>query len=91
MPKYDLAAHVESSRKGPCFVCAYLAGYPDYKHEPVYGDDHAVAFLSRYPTLRGYTIVAPRSHIVDVTGDEEDGRLVDFLWVVAQKLSPCAS
>jgi diadenosine tetraphosphate (Ap4A) HIT family hydrolase len=69
MPKYDLAAHVETSRTGPCFVCAYLAGHPDYEHEPVCADDHVVAFLSRYPTLRGYTIVAPRSHIVDVTGD----------------------
>jgi diadenosine tetraphosphate (Ap4A) HIT family hydrolase len=58
-----------SSRTGPCFVCAYLAGHPDYEQEPVCADDHVVAFLSRYPTLRSYTIVAPRSHIVDVTGD----------------------
>ena len=42
---------------------------PDYHHEPVYADECAVAFLSRYPTLRGYTIVAPREHVVDVTGD----------------------
>lgn len=69
MPKFDLSAHLERSRTGPCFVCAYLDGHPDYRHEPVHSDDHVVAFLSRYPTLLGYTIVAPRAHVVDVTGD----------------------
>jgi diadenosine tetraphosphate (Ap4A) HIT family hydrolase len=69
MPEFDLSMHVERSRTGPCFVCAYLGGHPDYEHEPIYGDDHVVAFLSRYPTLLGYTIVAPRAHVVDVTGD----------------------
>jgi histidine triad (HIT) family protein/ATP adenylyltransferase len=69
MQKFDLQAYVERSRTGPCFVCSYLAGHPDYEHEPVYADDSVVAFLSRYPTLLGYTIVAPRPHVVDVTGD----------------------
>src|SRR4029450_1956431 len=71
MPSFDLAAHVEHSKKGPCFVCAYLGGHPDYEHELVYGDEHVVAFLSRYPTLLGYTIVAPRAHVEDVTGDRQ--------------------
>ncbi len=69
MSKFDLSTHVERSRRGPCFVCAHLDGHPDYVHEPVYGDEVVVAFLSRYPTLLGYTIVAPRPHVVDVTGD----------------------
>jgi diadenosine tetraphosphate (Ap4A) HIT family hydrolase len=87
MPKYDLAAHVETSRTGPCFVCAYLSGHPDYEHEPVCADDHVVAFLSRYPTLRGYTIVAPRSHVVDVTGDRALFRRVsDMVHDVAEAL-----
>ena len=54
-PKYDLSTHIERSRKGPCFVCAYLGGHPDYVHEPVYTDDEVVAFPSRYPTLLRYT------------------------------------
>jgi diadenosine tetraphosphate (Ap4A) HIT family hydrolase len=66
---FDLAAYVERSRKGPCFVCASLAGDPAYPHHEVYADDVCVAFLNRYPTLRGYTLVAPRRHVVDVTGD----------------------
>src|SRR5215467_9266334 len=77
MPKYDPAAHAERSRKGPCFVCAYLSGHADYEHEPIYADDHVVGFLSRYPTLLGYTIVAPRAHVVDVTGDRKLFRRVN--------------
>src|SRR4029450_4473106 len=84
MPSFDLAAHVEHSKKGPCFVFAYLGGHPDYEHELVYGDDHV---LSRYPTLPGYTIVAPRAHVVDVTGDHElFRRVTDVVHDVAEAL-----
>ena len=84
---FDLAAHEERSRKGPCFVCAYLDGHPDYKHLPVYADEHVVAFLSRYPTLLGYTIVAPRAHVVDVTGDRKlFRRVTDVVHDVAEAL-----
>lgn len=87
MAKFDLAAHAERSRRGPCFVCACLDGHPDYVHEAVYADDHVVAFLSRYPTLLGYAIVAPRVHITDVTGDRELFRQVnDVVYDVAEAL-----
>src|SRR5215472_6422894 len=87
MAKYDLAAHAERSRKGPCFVCAYLSGHADYEHEPIYADDPVVGFLSRYPTLLGYTIVAPRAHVVDVTGDRKLFRRVnDVVHDVAEAL-----
>jgi diadenosine tetraphosphate (Ap4A) HIT family hydrolase len=35
----------------------------------IYEDDVAVAFLNKYPTLYGYTLVAPREHREQVTGD----------------------
>ncbi len=35
----------------------------------VYQDDRAIVFLNKYPTLYGYTLVAPRGHRVQVTGD----------------------
>ena len=66
---FDLKAYAERSQHGPCFVCAILAGDPAYRHHHVYADEVCVAFLNRYPTLRGYTLVAPREHVVDVTGD----------------------
>jgi diadenosine tetraphosphate (Ap4A) HIT family hydrolase len=92
MPKFDLSTHVERSRKGPCFVCAYLGGHPDYVHEPVYSDDGVVAFLSQYPTLLGYTIVAPRPHVVDVTGDYKLFRQVtDVVHDVAEALKKTLS
>ena len=34
----------------------------------VFEDDEHIAFLNRYPTLFGYTLVAPRKHLTDVTG-----------------------
>ena len=87
MPGFDLATHVDRSKKGPCFVCAYLGGHPDHEHEPVYDDHHVVAFLSRYPTLLGYTIVAPRAHVVDVTGDYNlFRRVTDVVHDVAEAL-----
>jgi histidine triad (HIT) family protein/ATP adenylyltransferase len=87
MAKFDLATHVKRARTGACFVWAYLGGHPDYAHEPVYSDDDVVAFLSRYPTLLGYTIVAPRTHIVDVTGDRAlFRRVTDVVHDVAEAL-----
>jgi ATP adenylyltransferase len=35
----------------------------------LYRDDVAVAFLNRYQTLLGYTLVAPVEHREEVTGD----------------------
>jgi diadenosine tetraphosphate (Ap4A) HIT family hydrolase len=68
-------------------VCAYLAGHSEYKHEHIFIDDNVVAFLSRYPTLLGYTIVAPSAHIVDVTGNRElFRRIVDVVHDVAEAL-----
>jgi diadenosine tetraphosphate (Ap4A) HIT family hydrolase len=87
MRQFDLVAHVERSKSGPCFVCAYISGDPEYEHEPLYADDHVVAFLSRYPTLLGYSIVAPRAHVVDVTGDRRLFRqLTDVVHDIAEAL-----
>ena len=65
----DLAALAERARNGPCFICAFLTGEPGYEHELLYQDEERVAFLARYPTLRGYTIVAPRRHLEQIGGD----------------------
>jgi diadenosine tetraphosphate (Ap4A) HIT family hydrolase len=65
----DIEAYIRRSQSGPCFVCELLAGNPDYRHHVVYEDDAAIAFLNKYPTLYGYTLVAPRQHREHVTGD----------------------
>jgi diadenosine tetraphosphate (Ap4A) HIT family hydrolase len=66
---FNMDAYVERSRSGPCFVCAVLAGNPRYQHHIMYEDDTAVAFLNKYPTLYGYTLVAPKAHREQVTAD----------------------
>jgi diadenosine tetraphosphate (Ap4A) HIT family hydrolase len=61
--------YVRRSREGPCFVCAILAGHPGYPHHDVYEDTATIAFLTRYPTLLGYCIVAPKRHVEDWVGE----------------------
>jgi diadenosine tetraphosphate (Ap4A) HIT family hydrolase len=52
-----------------CFICELIAGNPDFAHHVVYEDEVAVAFLNRYPSLYGHTLVAPRAHLEHVTAD----------------------
>jgi diadenosine tetraphosphate (Ap4A) HIT family hydrolase len=65
----DVAAYQRRSRTGPCFICAFLSGESGFEHETLYDDGAHVAFLNRYPTLYGYTVVAPHRHVEDVVGD----------------------
>ena len=66
----DMASYIHNSQTGPCFVCEIINRGPRfYDHHVLYEDDEAVVFLSKYPTLYGYTLVAPRKHREQVTGD----------------------
>jgi diadenosine tetraphosphate (Ap4A) HIT family hydrolase len=66
---FDVDAYIRRSQSGACFICEIVAGNPDYHHCVVYEDDVVIAFLNKYPTLYGYTLVAPRQHREHVTGD----------------------
>ncbi|WP_240654100.1 HIT family protein [Streptomyces sp. AcE210] len=75
----DLDAYIARARTGPCYICAYLAGDPEYRHETVYEDDVHVAYLDKYPTLPGKVLVAPKAHIEHVVRDLDEaayGRLM---------------
>jgi len=53
----------------------------------VYEDDRTIAFLNKYPTLYGYTLVAPREHREQATGDftlEEYLALQSVIYRVAE-------
>ena len=66
----DLDAYHRQARTGPCFVCGIVARDPDFSdHHIVYEDDEAIAFLNRWPTQRGYTLVARKEHREQATGD----------------------
>jgi len=67
---FDLPRYVERTQTGPCFICEMIARHPAYPLDQIiYEDDVAFVFLNRYPTLLGYTLVAPREHREHVTGD----------------------
>jgi diadenosine tetraphosphate (Ap4A) HIT family hydrolase len=66
---FDFDAYVQEIQTKPCFLCAIARHDPEYTHHVVYEDEIAIAFLNNYPTLYGYTLVAPKAHREDVTGD----------------------
>lgn len=83
----DVDAYTVRTRTGPCFVCAFLAGNPDYTHETVYEDGEHVAFLDRWPTLLGKVLVAPKAHIEHAVRDLNEAaytRLMLFVRTVAR-------
>jgi ATP adenylyltransferase len=84
---FDEQAYIEQITTGPCFICEMLAGKPDYAHHIILQDEHAIVFLNKYPTLYGYTLVAPRQHREEVTDDfsqEEYLQLQALIYRVSQ-------
>ncbi len=65
----DSDAYHQRAQTGPCFVCGIIARTPGFSAHVAYEDDKAIAFLDQYPRLYGYTLVAPREHREQVTGD----------------------
>ena len=73
----DEEAYLRRAR-ATCFVCALVAGDPEYRHHVVYEDERAIAFLSAYPTLYGTVLVAPREHREEVTGDFSEEEYIEL-------------
>ncbi|MGW0822154.1 HIT family protein [Streptomyces sp. NPDC002845] len=78
----DLDAYAARAQGGPCFVCAFVGGDPDYRHEAVYEDEDHVAFLDRWPTLPGKVLVAPKAHVEHVVRDLDEDRYTRLMLVV---------
>lgn len=81
---FDFAQYARRVGEGPCFVCAFLAGDPDYQHHLVHEDDDSIAFLARYPTLLGYCLVAPKRHLESWVRDMEQPEFLRFQSIVHQ-------
>jgi diadenosine tetraphosphate (Ap4A) HIT family hydrolase len=75
---FDVVGYQRRSREGPCFVCAILAGHSDYAHHDVYEDAETIAFLSRYPTLLGHCLVAPKRHVECWVSDLDEEQFLAF-------------
>ena len=65
---FDLNAYIERIQSSPCFICEMIAGRLNGNHI-VQQNDEFIIFLNKYPTLYGYTLVAPIKHKEQVTGD----------------------
>lgn len=67
----DMRHYARRNREGPCFICHLAAGDPERRalHEFIYEDDQVIVFLNRFPTLYGYTLIAPREHREHATTD----------------------
>lgn len=50
-----------------CLFCSIVAG--DIPSRKVYEDEHALAFLDIAPWHEGHTLVIPKRHVDDLTGD----------------------
>lgn len=64
----DVDAYFAEVQSRACFICRIVAG-EDRSHHLIYRDDVAIVFLSKYPTLYGYTLVCPLRHAEQVTAD----------------------
>ena len=86
---FDVEALVNRSTSGKCFVCEFLKGNPEYSHYTIAETKESIAFLSKYPTLYGYVIVAPKAHAEQVTGDFSEAeylKLQKLIYSVAEAL-----
>ena len=59
----DMEAMHHGFRTAPCFVCRMVEEDVRFPENIIYEDDRALAFLD------GYTLVAPKEHREQVTGD----------------------
>jgi diadenosine tetraphosphate (Ap4A) HIT family hydrolase len=66
---FDLDDYTREVAKG-CFICRLVQGDPSLPaHHVIWRSEEAIAFLDRFPTVYGYTLVAPLVHKEQVSGD----------------------
>ena len=53
---FDLDSYIEHIQTHPCFICDMIAGRLGGNHV-ICQNDIVIAFLNKYPTLYGYTLV----------------------------------
>ncbi len=58
---------LDDNRAGRCFICD-LVQDPSGEHV-IYKDELCIAFLPKYPTMRGRALLAPIEHRTQVVGD----------------------
>jgi len=67
--RLDLGDYERRVRADPCFICRVIDGTHEFVHGEIWRDAVGIAFLSRYPTVPGYALVAPIEHRCAVIDD----------------------
>jgi diadenosine tetraphosphate (Ap4A) HIT family hydrolase len=78
----DMEGMHHSFRTEPCFVCRMVQGEVRLLENIIYEDDRALVFLDAYPRAHGYTLVAPKEHREQVTGDFTMEEYIDLQQLV---------
>jgi diadenosine tetraphosphate (Ap4A) HIT family hydrolase len=73
---YERRTRADSSA-GRCFICSIVAG-ERADHLVVFRDDVCIAFLAKWPTLVGYTLVAPLDHRTDAVAGFTEPEYVEL-------------
>ncbi len=78
---FDLSDYEQRVRAdagaGRCFICAITSGERD-DHLVLFRDDLCIAFLDMFPTLVGYTLLAPLEHRTDAVGSFRESEYVEL-------------
>ena len=74
----DMEALHHGFRTDPCFVCRMVEGNVRFPENVIHEDDRAIVLLDGYPRAYGYTLVAPKEHREQVTGDFTVGEYLDL-------------
>jgi diadenosine tetraphosphate (Ap4A) HIT family hydrolase len=80
----DMEAMHHGFRTEPCFVCTMVQGEVRFPENIIYEDERALVFLDGYPRAYGYTLVAPKEHREQVTGDFTMEEYIDLQRLVYQ-------
>jgi diadenosine tetraphosphate (Ap4A) HIT family hydrolase len=67
----------DDAAQGRCFICSIIAGERE-DHLVVFRDDVCIAFLAKFATLVGYTLVAPLEHRTNVVDDFTEDEFVEL-------------
>jgi diadenosine tetraphosphate (Ap4A) HIT family hydrolase len=78
----DMEAMHHGFRTEPCFICTMVQGEVRFPEYIIYEDDRALVFLDAYPRAYGYTLVAPKEHREQVTGDFTIEEYIDLQQLV---------
>jgi diadenosine tetraphosphate (Ap4A) HIT family hydrolase len=78
----DMEAMHHDFQTEPCFICTMVRRENRFPENIIYEDDRALVFFDAYPRAYGYTLVAPKEHREQITGDFTIEEYIDLQQLV---------